>query len=109
MTDTAGNDNVQTDSATVTIDRTAPVATIDLQDASETGTSDSDNITKALSLTFDVTFDEDVFTLAASDFSNAGTATGCTFGAPMGSGAPTPSPSAPAPRAPSSCAWPRPA
>ena len=86
MTDTAGNDNVQTDSATVTIDRTAPVATIDLQDASDTGTSDSDNITKALSLTFDVTFDEDVFTLAASDFSNAGTATGCTFGAPMGSG-----------------------
>ena len=86
--DTAGNNGpaAATDSATVTIDRTAPVATIDLQDASDTGTSDSDNITKALSLTFDVTFDEDVFTLAASDFSNAGTATGCTFGAPMGSG-----------------------
>ena len=69
------------------IDRTAPTATIDLQPGSDSGASATDNLTKAPSLTFDVDFDEDVFDLAASDFSVGGSATGCSVGAPIGSGA----------------------
>ena len=87
--DTAGNTGptAATDGPEVLIDRTAPTATIDLQPGSDSGASATDNLTKALSLTFDVDFDEDVFDLAASDFSVGGSATGCSVGAPIGSGA----------------------
>ena len=36
---------------------------------------------------FDVTFDESVTGLTASDLTNVGTATGCVIGAPAGTGA----------------------
>ena len=69
------------------IDRTSPTATIDLQPGSDSGASTTDNVTNAVNLVFDVDFNEDVFGLAASDFSVGGTATGCSVGAPIGSGA----------------------
>jgi hypothetical protein len=87
VTDTAGNNNAQTNGPTVTVDRTAPVATLDLQAGSDSGSSSIDNITNAASLVYDVTFTESVTGLAAGDFSNAGTATGCAIGAPTGAGA----------------------
>ena len=64
-----------------------PVATIDLQAASDSGTSNTDNITNATSLVFDVTFDETVTGFTASDLTTLGSATGCTIGAPAGTGA----------------------
>jgi hypothetical protein len=88
VTDTAGNGNAQTDGSTVTIDRTAPTVTFDLQAASDSGTSNIDNITNATTLVFDVDFSESVTGLAAGSFSNTtGTATGCSFGSLTGSGA----------------------
>ncbi len=60
---------------------------IDLQPGSDSGASSTDNLTNAANLTFDVDFDEDVFVLAAADFSVSGSATGCSVGAPIGSGA----------------------
>lgn len=63
--------------ATVTVDRTAPTATVTAP-ASPTGAS---------TLTFGVGFSEAVTGLAAADFATAGTATGCSVGAPSGSGA----------------------
>ena len=66
------------------VDRTAPTATIALQPGSDTGTSSSDNVTNAASLVFNVTFSEPVTGLAAGDFSNQGTAIGCSVGAPTG-------------------------
>ena len=88
-TDPAGNPNAASTSAdnTVTRDVTAPVATIDLQAGSDTGVSNSDDITNAASLIFNVTFSESVAGLAANDFSNVGTAIGCTVVAPVGAGA----------------------
>jgi hypothetical protein len=58
--------------------------TINLQAASDSGSSSSDNITNATSLVFDVSFSEPVAGLAPGDFSNPGTATGCSFGVPAG-------------------------
>ncbi|HEX2766115.1 MAG TPA: Ig-like domain-containing protein, partial [Candidatus Limnocylindria bacterium] len=86
--DTAGNTGPEadTDGPEVLIDRTAPAATIDLQSGSDTGASSSDNITKANDLVFDVTFDENVFGLNATDFSVGGTASGCLVGAMSGLG-----------------------
>ena len=87
VSDAAGNQNVQTDGATVTIDRTAPLATITLQSGSDTGSSNSDNITNATSLVFNVGFTESVTGLVAASFSKgSGTATGCTFGTLAGAG-----------------------
>ncbi|HNC07298.1 MAG TPA: Ig-like domain-containing protein, partial [Anaerolineales bacterium] len=64
----------------VTYNATAPTATIDLQDTSDSGISITDNITNAASPVFDVTFSEDLLSAPLNgDFSNAGTATGCTF------------------------------
>ncbi|MFN8384345.1 MAG: sortase [Anaerolineales bacterium] len=71
----------------IVIDTAAPTATIDLRAASDTGTSNSDNLTNAASPIFDVAFNENVSGLTNTDFSNAGgTATGCTFavGVPAG-------------------------
>ena len=64
-----------------------PVGTIDLQAGSDSGTSNSDDITNAAVLVFDVTFDRSVTGLGADDLSNVGTATGCVVGDPAGSGA----------------------
>ena len=88
-TDPAGNRNAASTSAdnTVTWDNVPPTVTIDLRAASDTGASNTDDLTNAASLVFDVTFSETVTGLAANDFSNVGTATGCAFGAPGGSGA----------------------
>jgi hypothetical protein len=63
-----------------------PTATVVLQAASDTGASNSDNLTRASSLVFDVTFSTAVTGLTASDFSRGGTATKCKVQAPVGSG-----------------------
>ena len=76
VTDAATNTGAS-ENVTVTKDTTAPTVTIDLQAGSDTGVSDTDNITKAATLVFDVEFSENVFGLTAGDFSNVGTATGC--------------------------------
>ncbi len=62
--------------ATVTIDRTAPTATL----------TPPASPTNAASLAYTVAFGEPVTGLAAGDFSVTGTATGCVVGAPSGSG-----------------------
>ena len=85
-TDTASNVQDPLDSAGFSYDTTVPVATIDLQAGSDSGASASDDITNALTLTFDVTFTESVSGLTAADFSNAGTAPDCVIGEPVGSG-----------------------
>ena len=75
-TDTAGNlgPALATDGPEVTIDRTDPTVTIDLQAASDSGASDSDDLTNAASLVFDVTFSERVSGVTAADFSVTGSA-----------------------------------
>ena len=86
VTDGGGNTNAQSDGPAVTVDRTVPTVTlIDLQAASDSGSSNTDNVTNATTLVFDLTFSEAVTGLAAGDFSEPGTATGCVF-APSGSG-----------------------
>ena len=72
---------------TATFLETSPFPTIDLQAASDSGTSNSDNVTNAATLVFDVTFDVPVTGFLANDLSNLGTATGCVIGAPAGSAA----------------------
>ena len=72
---------------TATFLRDVPAATIDLEAGSDSGTSNTDNITNAASLVFDVTFNEAVTGVTAADLSNVGTSTGCVIGAPAGSGA----------------------
>jgi hypothetical protein len=61
-------------------------ATVVLQPASDTGASDSDNLTSATTLVFDVTFSAAVTGLATADFSLSGTATGCKVTRVTGSG-----------------------
>ena len=70
--DGGSNANAQTDGPTVTIDRTAPTVTLDLQAASDTGTSSTDDLTNATSPVFDVTFSETVTGLLANDFERRG-------------------------------------
>ncbi|MFI5052880.1 MAG: Ig-like domain-containing protein, partial [Acidimicrobiia bacterium] len=65
--------------ATVTIDRTAPTV------SSFAPTTASP--TNAASIAYALTFSESVTGLTAGDFGHTGTATGCTVGAPAGSGA----------------------
>ena len=62
---------------TVTIDRTAPTATL----------TRPATPTSAATLSYALTFSESVTGLAASDFTRTGTATGCVVGTPTGSGA----------------------
>jgi hypothetical protein len=75
-----GSSNVGPTSAstasTVTIDRTAPTAVV----------SAPTSPTNASSLSYGVTFNQSVTGLAAADFATSGTATGCSVGAPSGSG-----------------------
>ncbi len=70
----------------IVIDTTAPSVTFDLQDESDTGTSNSDNLTNTSSLVFDATFSEAITGFTDTDLSNAGSATGCSFsvGTPSG-------------------------
>ncbi len=77
------NDNTD---ATLTVDTVAPTVTFDLQAGSDSGISNTDNITNVASPVFDAIFSEVVAGFAAGDLSNTGTATGCTFamGGPTG-------------------------
>ena len=88
--DTAGNTGPASATAgpSVLIDRSAPTVTIDLQASSDTGTSDTDNVTKATDLVFNVDFNEAISVLALGDFTVLGTAgASCSVSAPIGSGA----------------------
>ena len=62
---------------TVTIDRTAPTATLKAPATP----------TRATTLSYALAFSESVTGLAAADFTRTGTATGCVVGTPTGSGA----------------------
>ncbi len=80
----AGSD---TNDAILTIDSAAPTITlVDLQTASDLGSSNSDNITNAATLNHSITFSESVIGFTNADLTNAGTALGCTIGAVSGSG-----------------------
>ena len=72
VSDTAGNTGPATnlDASSVTLDRVAPTAS---------WTSTPASPTNSASLSYILTFSEAVSGLTASDFSNAGTATGCAF------------------------------
>jgi subtilisin family serine protease len=61
--------------------------TLDLEAGSDTGLSTTDNVTRASSLAFDVTFNRPVTGLTATDFAISGSASGCLAGAPTGTGA----------------------
>jgi subtilisin family serine protease len=66
----------------------APLSpTIDLEAGSDTGLSATDNVTRAASLTFDVTFNRPVTGLTVLDFAIEGSASGCAVGDATGSGA----------------------
>ena len=89
-TDLAGNANVASTSAdnTVTWDVVAPTVTIDLRPGSDSGSSNTDDLTNAASLVYDITFSESVVGVALADFSTTGsTAIGCTIGTLTGAGA----------------------
>ncbi|MFM8560630.1 MAG: Ig-like domain-containing protein [Solirubrobacterales bacterium] len=72
ITDTAGNTGpaLISDGSLVTIDRTAPTVTWGATPSSPTNLA---------SLTFPINFSETVVGVVAGDFTNAGTATGCSF------------------------------
>ena len=70
----------------LTVVQGKPTVTLKLSAASDSGTSTSDGITNATTLTYAVTFDRDMTGVAAGDFSRTGTATGCVINAPTGSG-----------------------
>jgi hypothetical protein len=74
----AGPATAATSTTTITIDRTAPTATLAAVTASPTN---------AAALTYTLTFSEAVTGVAAGDFSNTGTATGCAFDPGTDSGA----------------------
>jgi hypothetical protein len=63
------------------------IPTLDLDAGSDTGSSSTDNVTRASSLAFDVTFPRPVNGLAATAFAIGGSARGCVRGNPTGSGA----------------------
>jgi VCBS repeat-containing protein len=72
-TDTAGNTGpaaASTSSTTITIDRTAPTASL---------TAVTSTPTNATSIVYTLTFSESVTGVAAGDFTQTGTATGCVF------------------------------
>ena len=74
----AGPATAETSTTTITIDRTAPTATLTAVTASPTN---------ATALTYTLTFSESVTGVAAGDLSNTGTATGCAFDPGTDSGA----------------------
>ncbi|HEY8870653.1 MAG TPA: SdrD B-like domain-containing protein [Candidatus Limnocylindrales bacterium] len=65
----------------VTYDTTKPTVTVALQAASDTGVSNSDGITNAPTLIYNIVFSEPVSGLTASDFS-LNSDTGCDIGTP---------------------------
>jgi hypothetical protein len=79
VTDLLGNPGPPADvaAATVTVDRTAPTASF---------TTTPPALTSASTLSYALNFSEPVTGLASTDFSVAGTATGCAVAAPTGSG-----------------------
>jgi VCBS repeat-containing protein len=80
-TDTAGNTGpaaASTSSTTITIDRTAPTATL---------TAVTSTPTNATSIVYTLTFSESVTGVAAGDFTQTGTATGCVFAPDTDAGA----------------------
>ncbi|MBU6337987.1 MAG: C-type lectin domain-containing protein, partial [Acidobacteria bacterium] len=79
VTDAAGNLGPASavSASSVVLDRTAPTATWGSAPSSPTN---------ATSLTFPITFSESVSGIASGDFTNAGTATGCSFAPSAASG-----------------------
>ncbi len=86
VTDAAGNATSLTDGPTVTIERTPPAVTFDLQAASDSGPLNTDNLTNVASPIFDATFTEAISGFTPIDLTNMGTASGCIFsvGTPAG-------------------------
>lgn len=81
ITDLAGNTATSvTGAPTVSVNRAFPTVTgIALKTSSDTGVSNSDGVSNASTLEYDISFSESVAAVSANDFSNAGTATGCEF------------------------------
>ena len=81
ITDLAGNVATSvTGAPTVTVNRAFPTVTsIALKTSSDTGVSNSDGVSNASTLEYDVSFSESVVAISATDFRNDGTATGCVF------------------------------
>ena len=81
ITDLAGNVATSvTGAPTVTVNRAFPTVTsIALKTSSDTGVSNSDGVSNASTLEYDVSFSESVVAISAADFRNDGTATGCVF------------------------------
>ncbi len=77
--DAAGNANTAATPLSRTYDNLAPTVTLHLQPSSDTGSSNSDNLTNAASPVFNAAFNETVSGLASDDFSNLGTAASCVF------------------------------
>jgi hypothetical protein len=73
VTDAAGNAGpaADEDGTSLTLDRVAPTVSITTSESSPTNST---------SIAYAVSFTESVTGLAAGDFTNAGTATGCSFG-----------------------------
>ncbi|MGH2967076.1 MAG: DNRLRE domain-containing protein, partial [Solirubrobacterales bacterium] len=71
-TDAVGNSPAAITSGSLLVDTTSPTVSLDLQAASDSGASSSDNLTSASSLTFDVTFSESVTGVASGDISRSG-------------------------------------
>ena len=61
-------------------------ATVVLRPESDTGASDTDNLTSSTTLVYDITFDRPVHGLTAGDFTLTATVGGCGIGSPVGSG-----------------------
>jgi large repetitive protein len=81
ITDLAGNTATSvTGAPTATVNRAFPTVTgIALKTSSDTGVSNSDGVSNASTLEYDVSFSESVVAISANDFGNDGTATGCEF------------------------------
>jgi hypothetical protein len=88
ITDLAGNVATSvTGAPTVTVNRAFPTVTsIALKTSSDTGVSNSDGVSNASTLEYDVSFSESVVAISATDFRNDGTATGCVFTPSLSSG-----------------------
>ena len=90
VTDLAGNTgptSAADATTTLTLDRVVPaVSSFTLQAGSDTGRLSTDNVTNAATLVYDLVLSESVTGLTSADFSNAGTATSCTFSPSSSSG-----------------------
>ena len=85
-TDPAGNAASTVTSTGVTFGSTTIAVAFDLQTGSDTGASSLDNLTNAVNLIFDATFNETVTGFISGGLSNAGTAAGCVFAVGIPSG-----------------------